>query len=131
MAVTKQEKERQKLERLGTVKKNNQGYKMTVIEYNSANSIVVEFDDEQKSTTICRWSQFESGSIRNPYEFKRRLGFSKKNNQGYEMTVIEYNSYDNVLVRFNDEENTMVKCGWREFDEGCVENPYEFKKKIR
>lgn len=130
MATTKEEREKQKLKRLGLSKENNQGYKMTIVKYNTANDMVVEFDDEQKSTVKCRWSQFESGSVQNPYEFKRRLGLSKKNNQGYTMTVIEYKSCNNVFVKFDDEENTIVKCGWREFDKGCVENPYEFKKRL-
>lgn len=130
MAATKEERERQKLERLGMSKENNQGYKMTIVKYNAANDMIVRFDDEQKSTAKCRWSQFESGSVQNPYEFKRRLGLSKKNNQGYMMTVIEYNAYNNMLVKFDDEEGTVVKCEWREFDEGCVENPYEFKKRL-
>ena len=130
MAATKEERKRQKLERLGMSKENNQGYKMTIIEYNTANNMVVEFDDEQKSTTKCRWSQFESGSIQNPYEFRRRLGLSKRNNQGYMMTVIEYNAYNDMFVKFDDGEDTVVKCTWREFDEGCVGNPYEFKKRL-
>ena len=55
-----------------------------------------------------------------------RLGMTKNNNQGYIMTVVKYNAYNDVIVKFNDEESTLVKCAWREFEKGCVQNPYEF-----
>lgn len=48
-------------------KLNNQGCLMKIVEYNKANDIVIEFQDEHKYRVNTIYGNFKSGSIRNPY----------------------------------------------------------------
>lgn len=48
-------------------KLNNQGCLMKIVEYNKANDIVVEFQDEHRYRVNTIYANFKSGSIRNPY----------------------------------------------------------------
>lgn len=59
--------ERQKRERLGEERLNNQGCLMKIIEYNMSNDIVVEFQDKHKAKIKAKYSEFKKGEIRNPY----------------------------------------------------------------
>lgn len=65
---TRENIEKQKIERLGLEKSNKQGSCMKIIEYFNARNITVQFQDEYK--TIIRnklWNEFKTGSIINPY----------------------------------------------------------------
>ena len=53
--------------RLGEEKYNYQGYLMRIVEYNNANDIVVEFQDEYKGKTHTSYQHFITGRINNPY----------------------------------------------------------------
>ena len=33
---------------------------------------------------------------------KISIGLTKQNNKGCEMTIVEYNGYDDIVVQFND-----------------------------
>ena len=55
------------LNRLGEEKFNNQGCLMKIIEYNKADDIVIEFQDDYKCHINTRYSNFISGGIINPY----------------------------------------------------------------
>lgn len=48
-------------------KLNNQGCLMRIVEYNKANDIMVEFQDEYKTKIRTQYCNFRSGSIKNPY----------------------------------------------------------------
>ena len=48
-------------------KLNNQGCLMKIVEYNKANDIVVEFQDEYKYKVKTIYGNFKSGSVKNPY----------------------------------------------------------------
>lgn len=52
---------------VGEEKLNNQGCLMMIVKYNKANDIVVEFQDEHKTRVYSIYSNFRSGSIKNPY----------------------------------------------------------------
>lgn len=54
-------------DRLGEEKLNNQGCLMKIVEYNKANDIVVEFQDEYRAKVNSIYGNFKSGSIKNPY----------------------------------------------------------------
>ena len=66
-STSKEARERQKRERLGEEKYNNQGCLMKVVEYNKSSDIVVEFQDERKTRIKCAYKEFAKGSIKNPY----------------------------------------------------------------
>lgn len=127
MGVKKEVAQKQKIERLGIQKMNNQGFLMKIVEYNNAMDIVVEFQDKYRARVYCPWSSFESGSVVNP---NFRLGEKRYNKQGYLMVVTEYNNAHDVLVEFQDEYKTKVRCAWQWFDKGKVNNPIVFEHRL-
>lgn len=127
MGVKKEVAQKQKIERLGIQKMNNQGCLMKIVEYNNAIDIVIEFQDKYGAKVHCSWSSFESGSVANP---NFRLGEKRYNKQGYLMVVIEYNNAHDVLVEFQDEYKTKVRCAWQWFDKGKVNNPIVFERRL-
>lgn len=58
-------------------------------------------------------------SKRNEY-----LGQKRLNNQGYEMEIIEYNTYDDILVKFNEPYAWEVKSTYGKFKTGEIINHY-------
>lgn len=103
----------------GIVKKNNQGYQMELITYNSPRDILVKFENNE----IVRSSYylFNKGSIKMP---EKRIGKIFLSSEGYEMIVISYNSYSDVLVEFQDKWNAIVHTTWGHCKDGAVKNPY-------
>lgn len=110
--TSKETKERQKRERLGEEQLNNQGCLMKIIEYNMANDIVVEFQDEFKSKIKTKYSMFQSGEIRNPYR-PNVVGGMTGNKYPVKVngkTIKEYSTWYNMLDRCaNNEEYTICK----------------------
>ena len=60
-------------------------------------------------------------------ETKNRLGSFNYNKDGYIMEVIKYIASDNVIVKFNDKDDTTVKTTWYRFINGKVKNPNHIK----
>ena len=113
-----------KEERLGATNYNNQGYLMKVVEYNSNNNIVVEFQDCEKTRVKTRWTEFCNGSITNPYTFKDRLGTELVSNQGCLMKCVEYINADNIIIEFQDKYKYRVNTTWRHFVRKGIKNIY-------
>lgn len=67
MGVSKKEKERQKIKRLGEEKFNYQGCLMKIVVYNNATDIIVEFQDEYRARVHAYYYFFLKGEIKNPY----------------------------------------------------------------
>jgi hypothetical protein len=92
--------------RLGEERISNQGCLMKIVEYNKANDIVVEFQDEYRAKVRTRYEHFMDGSIKNPY-CPSVLGVgmigekypSKINNK----KTKEYQTWHGMLVRCFDE----------------------------
>ena len=89
-------------ERINQEKISCQGYIMRIIEYNSYNNIVIEFQDEYKAKIKTRYDHFCDGTILNPYHQSLynvgRMGvnFSKKHK-------LEYKIWSAMMCRcFND-----------------------------
>lgn len=66
-STSKATRKRQKEERLGEERLNNQGCLMKIVKYDKTESIVVEFQDEYKAKVITRYNEFAKGKIKNPY----------------------------------------------------------------
>lgn len=64
---TNKNKEKQKEDRLGLVRTNNQGCLMKIIEYKNTKNIIVEFQDLHHYKVKCNWNNFINGSVENPY----------------------------------------------------------------
>lgn len=111
-------------ERLGLTKKNKWGDTMKIIKYNSANDIVVEFQDEWKEIKNSSYKAFENGNIVNPHTYKQRIGTINVNNQGYIMKVIDYIDYYNVIIEFQDNYHERITCTWGAFERGTIKNHY-------
>ena len=111
-----------KEERIGSLNKNKNGELMKVIEYNSANDIVVEFQDEWKERKHTIWGDFCKGSILNPHK-KKVEGELKYNNQGCLMKIIEYISYNNIIIEFQDEFKARKKSSIDKWNIGNIKNP--------
>ena len=58
-------------------------------------------------------------NLRNKY-----LGMRNKNNDGYEMEVIEYETYDNIKVRFLPPYEGILKSKMDHFKDGGIHNPF-------
>ena len=54
-----------------------------------------------------------------------RIGETTKNKFGTEMEIIEYDDYRNIMVKFKDEYETIVKTRYDAFLDGRVYNPYD------
>lgn len=53
------------LDRIGEIRYNNFGSKITVIDYTDSDNVFVEFDNGYK--TKCTWNNFNKGNIKSPY----------------------------------------------------------------
>lgn len=119
----KEEIEKQKKERLGLEKYNNQGCLMKIVEYNSTRNVIVEFQDEWKRKVPTTWQNFNIGGIKNPHIYER-IGLETYNNQGSLMKIVEYNNASDLTIEFQDEYKTQIKTIWCAFKAGEIKNPY-------
>ena len=55
---------------------------------------------------------------------KISIGLTKQNNKGCEMTIVEYNGYDDIVVQFNDKYKCKVHSKMCHFNSGNIKNPY-------
>ena len=95
--------ENKKRERIGMTNINNEGYEMKIIQYDNSHNIIVEFQDEYKSTNNCIWRQFKCGSVHNPNHYLiKRVGEENYNWQGLHMVIKEYRNYNDIDVLFDD-----------------------------
>ena len=56
-----------------------------------------------------------------------RLGETRKNKEslgGYEMKIIKYNGYKDIIVEFQDEHKAKIHTTYQHFEKGDVKNPY-------
>lgn len=120
---------KQKAERLGMEKLNNQGCLMRIIEYNSATNIVIEFQDRFKTKIKSAWKEFLNGSIKNPY-YPKVYGIGMVGNK-YQTTINhkqikEYEAWCNMLRRcFNEDEKQKYP---KYKDSSCCEDWLLFEK---
>lgn len=92
-------------ERLGEEKINHQGCLMKIIEYNNANDIIVEFQDEYHAKINTIYANYKIGNIANPY-FKSILGVamvgSKYETNNNKKHTKEYTAWFAMLSRCYD-----------------------------
>ena len=60
----------------------------------------------------------------NDIQKNERLGMIKYNNRGYLMKCVEYNSYNDIVVEFQDKYKFRTKSNWGNFIKGEIKNPY-------
>ena len=101
---------------------SNNGGLMKIVEYYSANNMIVEFQDKFKMRTKTAWKEFNSGRVRNPID-KMRVGRTNINYQGCPMIVVEYKSVYDVTVEFQGDYPSKVHSDWKRFVKGSTRNP--------
>lgn len=127
-----------KKDRLGEEKYNYQGCLMKIIEYNNANDLIVEFQDEYKYKKKCHYTKFEDGGISN-YYFKSLhgigcLGNTKTKNGN--ITKKSYSVWSSMIERcytkkYKAYEDCLVCDEWlcfENFEKWYDENYYEVEK---
>lgn len=116
-------KENNRIVKEGLQKKNNKGNVMTLIKYNNAKDILIQF--ENGKIVKSSWGLFKRGSIVMPED---RVGQIKTTNEGYNAKVIEYNSYSDIIVEFQDKWHSKVHTTWNHFKNGTIKNSYHPNK---
>ena len=119
--------QKKKTDRVGEVYYNNQGLKMTIIKYNGSDDVTVEFEDGYIKNT--RYAVVKSGHVKNDNckdrrVKKDRVGETGYNNKNELMKIIEYNTYRDIVVEFQDEYKSCIHTSYQKFKDGCVSNPY-------
>lgn len=102
MATTKEDREIQKIKRLGQEKYNNQGSLMKIIIYNNYQDIVVQFQDKYQTTINSSYDLFQKGSIKNPYSpsvFGVGIAGNKHISRINGEYTKEYRAWQNMLGR--------------------------------
>ncbi len=123
---------RKRNDRVGETRISNYGMEMTIIEYNSWNNVIVRFQDGYIKRTTYR--NFILGKVINPSGVIKkmaniRVGETRMSNYGMEMTIIEYNSATNIVVRFQD--GYTKRTDYKTFKMGKINNPnYHINKHI-
>ena len=117
-----------KKERIGQTNINNEGYEMEIIDYHSANEVIVVFKDKYKGTSKGTYHSFKHGLISNPNHYKNiRIGEISKNNQGTDMKIIDYYDRANILIEFQDDYKYKTITRYDIFKKGEIKNPYDIK----
>jgi hypothetical protein len=109
--------------RTGETIEANNGQKMTIVAYNNADDIDVQFED---GTVVCNkdYYSFQHGEIKNPNYYKSRIGETQIAPNGQLMTIIDYRGSHDVDIQFED--GTIVKGrGYANFKNGSIEYPVE------
>ena len=104
----------QKIDRTGEVGVSNESCIMKIVEYDNANNIIVEFEDEHKYRLHTKYSNFKNGQCKNPYFASvlghGYLGVDKEGNvpktkefkDGKLCVTQEYHKWQNMLQRYFD-----------------------------
>lgn len=108
-------------DRVGEENKSFQGQLMTIIRYKSNKELDVVFEDGTIVTNRS-YSNFKSGTIKNPNYMKSRIGEVVVAHNGQKMTLLSYIDYDNVVVRFEDG-TVVTDKGYGDFKKGAILNP--------
>lgn len=106
--------------RLGEERVNNKGQLMKIVEYNNANDMVVEFQDEYKTRVRTVYHNFKKGLVKNKIS---RLGETNNNYQGAQMKIVKYNNSTDVVVEFQDKNKARVHTTYYCFLHGWVSDP--------
>lgn len=116
--------------KVGEINYNNQGLKMTIIEYRRYEDIDIQFED---GTIIYnkQYGHFKRGNIKNPnYKDTQtidRTGEIGYNGQNEKMTIIKYKKYNNIDVQFEDGVIVYNKT-YGAFKKGKISHPIRYEE---
>ena len=112
---------RNKIDRTGEVGISNEGCLMKIVEYNNANNIIVEFEDEHKYRLRTRYGSFKNGECKNPF-FASVFGY------GYLGTDKEGNVPKIGELKDDKWCNTWEYYKWMNMLKRCFDNKYKEKR---
>ena len=128
----------QKIDRRGEVYTSSCGQKMTIIRYENANDIDVEFEDGTVVTNK-KYSNFKTGNISNPNvednlknmrAKETHEGEQSTNKSGFIMTLLRYGNAKDCDVMFED--GMIVRHRYyAAFKNGMIAHPEHNKKNAR
>lgn len=117
-STLKATRERQRTERLGEERLNNQGCLMKIVEYNKTDGIVVEFQDKYKARVVTRYNEFAKGKIKNPYYpniYGGMIG-NKYSSKVDGKISKEYFTWHNMLIDCADDTQNICCDEWLVFE---------------
>ena len=115
-----------KKNRVGETRTMFNGMKATIVEYRLAHDLDIEFEDGVVREH-CAYKEFCSGNIAHPNDIAEaqalaRIGEKRYMTCGLEATIVEYRSYKDVDVEFED--GTIAKHkSYGNFLEGSIAHP--------
>lgn len=124
-------------DRVGEVRRANNGMLMKILAYRSVKDIDVQFED---GVIVCnkRYSAFDKGNIGHPKvklskvsdeDIKRYLGMEKVMSCGMKAKIIAYRNTLDIDIQFED--GTIVQSSYQRFKLGEVKNPTFDKYALR
>ena len=123
---------RKPINRTGEVGYNNQGLKMTIVEYRNNADIDVQFEDGNVIKNK-EYRNFKNGLIKNPnykdVNMIDRKGEVNYNNQGLKMTIITYRGCEDIDIQFED--GTIVyNKNYDNFKKGSIKYPIVYNNSV-
>ena len=117
-------------ERIGAIRKNNQGLEMRVINYANADYVEIVFPVDG-TTMVTTWKSFTRGRVRNHNYMSsvacrdavNRIGMRIRTDQGCWAEIVSYNKYTDVKVRFDPPYSCEIVTTFGLFKRGSLENP--------
>lgn len=120
------------INRLGETITNNSGQKMCIIAYRSCVDIDVQFEDGVIVTNKT-YRSFIQGEIRNPNKYvnvnnqkayNKWINYTKYNNNGIKMTIIDYKSDKMATIQF--ETGYIVNTAMPSFRHNSLKHPFPY-----
>ena len=110
---------------IGEIATARNGQTMTLKEYFGWDDVTVEFEDGTIKTRV-NYQNFLRGDVGNPNYFQKRVGEERIAGCGLKMKIIEYHSYKEVVVQFED--GYITTTIYQSFNHGHVGHP-KFKNR--
>ena len=112
---------RNKIDRTGETNISNEGCAMKIVEYNNANDIIVEFEDEHKYRVHTRYGYFKNGQCKNPF-------FASTYGHGYLGVDKEGNVPNTAELKDGKSVVTWKYRKWQNMLQRCFDNKYKEKE---
>lgn len=109
-----------RISRIGESRIAKNGQTVTIVEYNKSIDIIVEFDDKYHTRVKTTYASFKKGEVRNP----NHIGETSVSVFGLNMSIVEYNNNENIVVEYDDKLGTRIKTRYYNFRTGKVKNPH-------
>lgn len=115
-----------KTERIGLERVSRDGKRARVIEYDTCENFLVEFEDGTLRR-MTKWNDFQNGQFNYAYMFHKvrtadRIGTKCRMNNGLTATVVNYINSHRMDIQFEDGVIAQ-NISWRDFKNGNVSHP--------